>query len=59
MTNGINYSTMREISILKSLSDQPLFVKILDVIKDDTHKDRIIYCIFEYCPTTLSKFFMK
>ena len=50
---------MREISLLKSLSDQPFFVKILDVIKDDTHKDKIIYCIFEYCPSTLSKFFSK
>ena len=50
---------MREISILKSLSDQPYFVKILDVIKDDTHKDKLIHCIFEYCPTTLGKFFSK
>lgn len=59
VTNGINYSTMREISILKSLSDEPYFVKILDVIKDDSHKDKIIYCIFEYCNSTLGKFFMK
>jgi len=50
---------MREISILKSLSDEPYFVKILDVIKDDSHKDKIIYCIFEYCNSTLGKFFMK
>jgi serine/threonine protein kinase len=50
---------MREISILKSLSDQPYFVKILDVIKDEAHKDKIIYCIFEYCSSTLGKFFMK
>jgi serine/threonine protein kinase len=59
VANGINYSTMREISILKSLSDQPYFVKILDVIKDESHKDKIIYCIFEYCSSTLGKFFMK
>lgn len=59
MQNGINYSTMREISLLKSLGDEPYFVKILDVIKDDNHKDKIIYCIFEYCRTTLGKFFMK
>ena len=32
---------MREISILKSLSDEPYFVEILDVIKDDSHKDII------------------
>lgn len=50
---------MREISILKSLSDEPYFVKILDVIKDESHKDKIIYCIFEYCNSTLGKFFMK
>jgi serine/threonine protein kinase len=39
---------MREISLLKSLGDYPYFVRILDVIKDETHKDKIIYCIFEY-----------
>jgi serine/threonine protein kinase len=50
---------MREISLLKSLSDQPYFVKILDVIKDDSHKDKLIYCIFEYCSSTLGKFFAK
>lgn len=50
---------MREISILKSLGDQPYFVKILDVIKDDNHKDKLIYCIFEYCCSTLGKFFLK
>lgn len=57
--NGINYSTMREISLLRSLSDQPYFVKILDVIKDNNSKDKIIYCIFEYCDSTLGKFFAK
>jgi serine/threonine protein kinase len=50
---------MREISLLKSLSDEPYFVKILDVIKDDSHKDKLIYCIFEYCSSTLAKFFFK
>jgi serine/threonine protein kinase len=50
---------MREISLLKSLSEEPQFVKILDVIKDDSHKDKIIYCIFEYCASTLGKFFSK
>lgn len=50
---------MREISLLKSLSDEPYFVKILDVIKDDGHKEKLIYCIFEYCSSVLSKFFMK
>jgi serine/threonine protein kinase len=50
---------MREISILKSLKDEPYFVKILDVIKDEHHKEKLIYCIFEYCPSTLAKFFTK
>jgi hypothetical protein len=50
---------MREISLLKSLRDYPQFVKILDVIKDDDHPDKIIHCIFEYCSSTLGKFLMK
>ena len=50
---------MREISILKSLNDEPYFVKILDVIKDDNHKEKLIYCIFEYCTSTLARFFSK
>ena len=45
--------------MLKSLSDQPYFVKILDVIKDDISVDKTIYCIFEYLNSTLGKFFMK
>lgn len=50
---------MREISLLKSLSEYPQFVRILDVIKDDNHKDKIIHCVFEYCQTTLGKFVAK
>jgi len=50
---------MREISLLKSLSSYPQFVKMLDVIKDDNHKDKIIHCVFEYCLTTLGKFLAK
>ena len=50
---------MREISLLKSLSAYPQFVKMLDVIKDDSHKDKIIHCVFEYCQTTLGKFLAK
>jgi serine/threonine protein kinase len=29
------------------------------VIKDENHKDKIIHCVFEYCPTTLGKFIVK
>lgn len=50
---------MREISLLKSLSEYPQFVRILDVIKDDGHQDKIIHCIFEYCNSTLGKFYSK
>ena len=57
--NGINYSTMREISLLKSLTNYPQFVKMLDVIKDDSHKDKIIHCVFEFCQLTLSKLFSR
>lgn len=54
MTNGINYSTMREISILKQLVDYPQFVKILDVLEDEADQEKkTIHCIFEYCEGTL------
>ena len=43
---------MREISLLKQLTDYPNFVRLLDVIEqmDETNK---IHCVFEYCETTL------
>lgn len=50
---------MREISLLKGLTGYPQFVRMLDVIKDDNHKDKLIHCVFEYCPSTLGKFFAK
>lgn len=50
---------MREISLLKSLTNYPQFVKMLDVIKDDSHKDKIIHCVFEFCQFTLSKLFSR
>ena len=34
VSNGINYSTMREISILKQLEDYPNFVRQLDVLEE-------------------------
>lgn len=30
-------------------------MKLLDVIKESDHPEKIIHCVFEYCPTTLSK----
>lgn len=35
VTNGINYSTMREISLLKQLRDHDCFVRLLDVLEVD------------------------
>lgn len=53
VTNGINYSTMREISLLKQLTEYPNFVRLLDVLEEwGTEKNRI-HCVFEYCETTL------
>lgn len=44
---------MREISLLKSLSNYPQFVRILDVIKDEFSREKKIHCVFEYCNLTL------
>lgn len=55
MSNGINYSTMREISLLKQLSGQGYasFVRLLDVLEENDGKRNQIHCVFEYCETTL------
>lgn len=53
VTNGINYSTMREISLLKQLRDYPNFVRLLDVIEERGTDKNQIHCVFEYCDTTL------
>ena len=55
MTNGINYSTMREISLLRQLRQYPQFVQLLDIIEEDKKGERMIYCIFEYCSKVLSQ----
>ena len=53
MSNGINYSTMREISLLRQLVDYPNFVRLLDVLEEwGTDKNRI-HCVFEFCDSTL------
>jgi len=53
-TNGINYSTMREISLLRQLVNYDAFVRLLDIIEDDSTGSRKIHCIFEFCDKVLS-----
>ena len=53
VSNGINYSTMREISILKQLEDYPNFVRLLDVLEEFGTEKNKIHCVFEYCEATL------
>ena len=55
VSNGINYSTMREISILKQLEDYPNFVRLLDVLEEFGTESNKIHCVFEHCETTLFK----
>ena len=44
---------MREISLLKQLTDYPHFVRLLDVLEEwGTEKNRI-HCVFEFCEDTL------
>ena len=53
VSNGINYSTMREISILKQLDEYPNFVRLLDVLEEFGTEANKIHCVFEYCEATL------
>ena len=53
VSNGINYSAMREISLLSQLREYPNFVKLLDVIEERDNEKNQIHCVFEYCETTL------
>lgn len=55
MTNGINYSTMREISLLRQLVNYEQFVRLLDILEDDQNATtKNIHCIFEYCEKVLA-----
>lgn len=54
MTNGINYSTMREISLLRQLVHHDQFVKLLDILEDDQGTSKSIHCIFEFCEKVLA-----
>ena len=51
----MNYSTMREISLLRQLVDYPQFVRLLDVIEEDHSEKKMTHCIFEFCDKVLSK----
>ena len=53
VTNGINYSTMREISLLKQLTKYPNFVRLLDVLEEWGTETNKIHCVFEFCESTL------
>jgi len=54
VTNGINYSTMREISLLRQLVHHDQFVKLLDILEDDQGATKNIHCIFEFCEKVLA-----
>ena len=54
MTNGINYSTMREISLLRQLVNYEQFVRLLDIIEEENSGSKKIHCIFEFCDKVLS-----
>lgn len=54
VTNGINYSTMREISLLRQLVHYEQFVRLLDIVEDETSETKKIHCVFEFCDKVLS-----
>lgn len=54
VTNGINYSTMREVSLLRQLVNYDAFVRLLDIIEDGNCENKKIHCIFEFCDKVLS-----
>lgn len=54
VTNGINYSTMREISLLRQLVNHEQFVRLLDILEDDQGTTKNIHCIFEFCEKVLA-----
>jgi serine/threonine protein kinase len=47
--NGCNYSTMRELSLTKQLSNYPNFVRLLDVIEETNTEKNLIHAVFEFC----------
>ena len=45
---------MREISLLRQLVNYPQFVRLLDILEEQNHQNKIIHCIFEFCEKVLS-----
>lgn len=54
VSNGINYSTMREISLLRQLVDYEQFVRLLDVLEEEQSGTKKVHCVFEFCDKVLS-----
>jgi hypothetical protein len=52
----LNYSTMREIILLKKLQKHERFVQMLDLIQEKDIPTKPIHCVFEYCETTMARF---
>ena len=46
---------MREISLLKNITQFPNFVKLLDVLEETGTEKNQIHCVFEYAEMTLFK----
>ena len=45
---------MREVSLLRQLVNYDVFVRLLDIIEDESSGSRKIHCIFEFCEKVLS-----
>jgi len=45
---------MREISLLRQLVNYPQFVRLLDIVEQESPGQKLIHCIFEFCEKVLS-----
>lgn len=45
---------MREISLLRQLVNYPQFVRLLDILEEESPGSKSIHCIFEFCEKVLS-----
>ena len=45
---------MREISLLRQLVNHEQFVRLLDILEDDSGPSKTIHCIFEFCEKVLA-----
>ena len=50
----MNYSTMREISLLRQLVAYEQFVRLLDVLEEDNSGKKVVHCVFEFCERVLA-----